>query len=44
MAVDNGMIEQLARSSGDSGKINISADNGKGYSLNFSLKGFCRRP
>jgi len=40
MAVDNGLIESLARSSGDSGKINIAADNGKTYSLNFSLKGF----
>jgi invasion protein IalB len=40
MAVDNGLIESLARSSGDGGKINISADNGKAYSLNFSLKGF----
>jgi invasion protein IalB len=40
VAVDNGMIESLARSSGDSGKINIAADNGKAYALNFSLKGF----
>ena len=40
MAVDNGLIESLARSSGDAGKINISAESGKAYSLNFSLKGF----
>ena len=40
MAADNGMIESLARSSGDSGKINIAADSGKAYALNFSLKGF----
>jgi invasion protein IalB len=29
MAVDNGMIESLARSSGDGGTINIAADSGK---------------
>ncbi len=38
-AVDNGMIEALARSSG-AGKVNIFADNGKSYALTFSLKGF----
>jgi invasion protein IalB len=40
MAVENGVIEALARSSGDSGKIAIAADSGKVYNLNFSLKGF----
>jgi invasion protein IalB len=39
-AVDNGLIESLARSSGEGGKVNIFADNGKKYTLNFSLKGF----
>jgi hypothetical protein len=39
MAVDNGLIESLARS-GPDGKVNISADNGKTYGLKFSLKGF----
>lgn len=38
-AVDNGMIEALARSSG-TGKVNVFADNGKSYALTFSLKGF----
>jgi invasion protein IalB len=40
MAVENGVIESLARSSGDAGKIVIAADSGKVYNLNFSLKGF----
>ena len=40
MAVENGVIESLAASSGDAGKIAIAADNGKVYNLNFSLKGF----
>jgi invasion protein IalB len=39
MAVDNGMIESLSKS-GPAAKINIVADNGKSYALNFSLKGF----
>lgn len=39
MAVDNGLVEGLAKS-GDKGKVNIAADNGKNYTLNFSLKGF----
>jgi invasion protein IalB len=39
MAVDNGLIESLARS-GAAAKVNIAADNGKSYALNFSLKGF----
>ena len=38
-AVDNALVEGLAKASG-SGKINIVADNGKTYALNFSLKGF----
>jgi invasion protein IalB len=38
-AVDNALIEGLARS-GAAGKINIVADSGKAFSLNFSLKGF----
>ena len=39
MAIDNGLVEALAKS-GDKGVVKIFADNGKGYSLNFSLKGF----
>ena len=38
LAVDNVLIENLAKSS--TGKVNIVADNGKAYGLNFSLKGF----
>jgi invasion protein IalB len=38
-AVDNGLVESLAKS-GPDGKINIAADNGKNYTLKFSLKGF----
>jgi len=38
-AVDNAMVEGLAKS-GPAGKVNIVADNGKAFSLNFSLKGF----
>jgi invasion protein IalB len=41
MAVDNGLVEGLAKS-GDKGKVNIAADNGKNYTLNFSLKGFAQ--
>jgi invasion protein IalB len=41
MAVDNSLIEGLAKS-GPAGKINIVADNGKVYALNFSLKGFAQ--
>ena len=37
--VDNAMVEALAKS-GPAGKINIVADGGKSYALNFSLKGF----
>jgi invasion protein IalB len=39
MAIENGLVEALAKS-GDKGMIKIFADNGKGYTLNFSLKGF----
>jgi invasion protein IalB len=39
MAVDNGLVGALAKS-GPAGKVNIVADNGKTYALNFSLKGF----
>jgi len=39
LAVDNGMIESLASSSGGA-KVIIAADNGKTYPLAFSLKGF----
>jgi len=39
MAVDNGMIESLAKS-GPKGQITIAADNGKVYPITFSLKGF----
>jgi invasion protein IalB len=38
-AVDNALVEGLAKAGG-SGKVNIFADNGKSYALNFSLKGF----
>lgn len=39
MAVDNAMIEALTKA-GPAGKVNIVADSGKTYGLNFSLKGF----
>jgi invasion protein IalB len=39
MAVDNSLVEGLAKS-GAEGKVNIAADNGKNYTLKFSLKGF----
>jgi invasion protein IalB len=39
-AVDNAVVEALARSSAASGKVNVVADSGKTYALNFSLKGF----
>ena len=38
--VDNSMIEAIARSSGETGKVNIVADGGKSYALTFYLKGF----
>ena len=38
LAVDNAMVEGLAKST--TGKVNIVADNGKGFGINFSLKGF----
>jgi invasion protein IalB len=37
--VDNAMVEALTKS-GPAAKVNIVADNGKAYGLNFSLKGF----
>lgn len=40
MLVDNSVAASLAKSGGESGKVNIVADNGKGYGLNFFLKGF----
>jgi invasion protein IalB len=41
MAIDNALVEGLAKS-GAEGKVNIAADNGKTYSLKFSLKGFAQ--
>jgi invasion protein IalB len=38
--VDNNFIEAIARSSGEKGKVNIVADTGKTYALDFYLKGF----
>jgi len=38
--VDNNVVEAIARSSGESGKVNIVADSGKSYALTFFLKGF----
>ena len=43
MAVDNALVEGLAKS-GDKGKVNIAADNGKNYTLEFFTQGICRRP
>lgn len=39
LAPDNAMIEALAKSGPDA-KVNIVGDNGKTYSIKFSLKGF----
>jgi invasion protein IalB len=39
MAMDNAMVEALSKS-GPAAKVNIVADSGKTYPLNFSLKGF----
>jgi invasion protein IalB len=39
MPADSALIEGLTKS-GPAGKVNIVADNGKSYGLNFSLKGF----
>ena len=39
MAMDNAMVEALSKS-GPAAKVNIVADGGKTYALNFSLKGF----
>ena len=38
--VDNSFIEAIGRSGGEGGKVNIVADTGKTYALNFFLKGF----
>jgi invasion protein IalB len=38
LAVDNGLVESLTKAT--SGKVNIVADNGKSFALNFSVKGF----
>ena len=38
--VDNSFVEAIARSGGEGGKVNIVADTGKSYALNFFLKGF----
>ena len=38
--VENSFVESLSRSNGQEGKINITADTGKSYALNFFLKGF----
>jgi len=38
--VDNNFIEAIARSGGEKGKVNIVADTGKTYALDFYLKGF----
>jgi len=38
--VDNNLIEAIARSSGETGKVTIVADGGKTYALTFFLKGF----
>ena len=40
MPVENSFVESLSRSSGEGGKISITADTGKSYDLNFFLKGF----
>jgi invasion protein IalB len=39
MVMDNAMVDALGKS-GPAAKLNIGADNGKSYGLNFSLKGF----
>lgn len=38
--VDNNFVEAIGRSGGEKGKVNIVADNGKTYALDFYLKGF----
>ena len=40
-AVDNALVESVAKSSGD-GKINVVGDDGKTYAIKFSLKGFAQ--
>jgi invasion protein IalB len=39
--VDNDLVASVAKSSGDA-KVNIVGDDGKSYSLKFSLKGFAQ--
>jgi invasion protein IalB len=41
MPVDNAVVEGLSRS-GAKGKVNIVADNGKKFGIDFSLKGFAQ--
>ncbi|HKU64889.1 MAG TPA: invasion associated locus B family protein [Rhizomicrobium sp.] len=38
--VDNNFVEAIGRSGGEKGKVNIAADTGKNYALDFYLKGF----
>lgn len=38
--VENSFVESIARSGGEKGKVNIVADNGKTFALDFFLKGF----
>ena len=38
--VENSFVEALGRSGGEKGKVNIVADTGKTYALDFYLKGF----
>ncbi|HJS45095.1 MAG TPA: invasion associated locus B family protein [Rhizomicrobium sp.] len=38
--VDNNFVEAIGRSGGEKGKVNIAADTGKTYALDFYLKGF----
>ena len=42
-AVDNALVESLAKSGGN-GKINIVADGGKKYRLEFLAQGLCPGP
>lgn len=38
--LDNSVVESIAKSGGAAGKVNVVADSGKKFALNFSLKGF----
>lgn len=40
MPVENSFVDSIGRSTGETGKVNITADTGKSYALNFFLKGF----